>query len=184
MELSLLFEVSITRVDKRNVMNATSQIVDLIHKEYKIGNRCILNISGSLRTYAIAAYIAGCLTQTEMITSIPRYDSQDQEVGIEEIIELPAIPVQYPRKDQAQLLEAIKSSNGYFDNLIQWVNPAVQSDEADFSRERSRLTHHLKKIQDMGLVTKEKSGKTVSFQLSQLGEIVEKSSEKGRNVSK
>jgi CRISPR-associated protein Csa3 len=173
-ELSPAFEMSIVRVDKRDVMHAASQIVDLILADQAMGNTCILNISGSLRTYAIAAYIAGCLTRAELITSIPRYDSQDQEVGIEEIIELPLIPVQYPRKDQAQLLEAIKSSSGYFEELIPQVSPATPAGASDFSRERSRLTHHLKKIDEMGLIVKEKSGKNVSFQLSPLGEIFEK----------
>ena len=63
-DLSPLFDVSITRVDKRDVMNAASQLVDLIQREREMGYSCLLNISGSLRTFSIAAYIAGCLTQS------------------------------------------------------------------------------------------------------------------------
>jgi len=170
-ELSPLFEVSIVRVDKRDIMNAASQIVDLIQKERSRGYECILNISGSLRTFSIAAYIAGCLTQSPMITSIPRYDDADQEVGVEEIIELPTIPVQYPKKDQVQLLEAIASSSGYLEDLILQMNPRVKEIPDDFAKERSRLTHHLKKIEEMGFVTKEKIGKQVMFSLSPLGRL-------------
>lgn len=172
--LSPAFEMSIARVDKRDVMHAASQVVDLVLREREAGNTPVLNISGSLRTYAIAAYIAGCITRTEMITSIPRYDDQDQEVGIEEIIELPLIPVEYPRKDQVRLLSAIKESSGSFEELIPSLRPSVQVADHDFPRERSRLTHHLKKIDEMGLIVKEKKGKTVRFELSELGEIFER----------
>jgi len=170
-ELSPLFEVSIIRVDKRNIMKAASQIVDLIQKERQMGYRCILNISGSLRTFSIAAYIAGCLTQSPMITSIPRYDDADQEVGLEEIIELPTIPVQYPKKDQVLLLDAIASSSGYLEDLILELNPRAKESPGKLAKERSRLIHHLNKIEEMGFVTKEKIGKQVMFSLSPLGRI-------------
>lgn len=173
-DLSPVYEVTIIKVDKRNILTAVSQLIDLILSEREKGRNCILNMSGSLRTYAIAAYIAGCLTQSPMITSIPRYDEEDREVGIEEIIELPTIPVQFPRKDQAELLEAIAKSNGYLEDLIVQVNPGAKDVPADYAKERSRLFHHLKKIEEMGFVTKEKAGKQVMFSLSPLGRIFAK----------
>lgn len=173
-ELAPLFEVSIVKIDKRNIMNAASQIVDLVRKEREKGYECILNVSGSLRTFAIAAYIAGCLTQCPMITSIPRYDAEDREVGVDEILELPAIPVRYPKKDQVQLLEAIAGSGGYLEELILQIHPDAKGSPDEISKERSRLTHHLKKIEDMGFITKEKVGKQVMFSLSPLGRIVVK----------
>jgi CRISPR-associated protein Csa3 len=173
-ELAPMFEVSILRIDKRNIMTAASQIVDLVRKEREKGFECILNVSGSLRTFAIAAYIAGCLAQCPMITSIPRYDTEDREVGVDEIIELPAIPVRYPKKDQVRLLEAIAASGGYLEELIVQLNPDAKEAPDELSRERSRLTHHLKKIEEMGFVTKEKVGKQVMFSLSPLGRIVVK----------
>lgn len=173
-DLSPVYSVSIVRVDKRNILNAASQVIDLVLKEQRAASRCILNISGSLRTFAIAAYIAGCLTQSPMITSIPRYDEEDHEVGVEEIIELPTIPVQFPRKDQAELLEAIAKSNGSFEDLILKVSPQAKNAPDEMAKERSRLAHHLKKIEEMGFVTKEKAGKQVVFSLSPLGRIFAK----------
>lgn len=176
-ELAPLFEVSLMKVDKRNIMNAATQIVDIIQKERVKGFDSILNVSGSLRTFAIAAYIAGCLTKSPLITSIPRYDAEDQEIGVEEIIELPTIPVQFPKKDQVHLLNAIAGSSGYLEELIVELNPSVIDNPEEFAKERSRLTHHLKKIEDMGFVTKEKSGKNVIFQLSPLGRLFERISQ-------
>ncbi len=173
-DLSPLFDVSITRVDKRDVMNAASQLVDLIQREREMGYSCLLNISGSLRTFSIAAYIAGCLTQSPLITSIPRYDENEQEAGIEEIIELPVIPVQFPKKDQVDLLRAIASSSGYLEDLIIRINPGAKDAPLEIAKERSRLSHHLKKIEEMGFVTREKVGKQVMFSLSPLGRIVGK----------
>jgi len=173
-DLSPVYEVTIAKVDKRNVMNAASRIIDIILSERKDGRRCILNMSGSLRTYAIAAYIAGCLTRSPMITSIPRYDEEDREVGIEEIIELPTIPVQFPRKDQAELLGAIATSSGYVEDLILQISPGAKDVPGELARERSRIAHHIRKIEEMGFVTKEKSGKQVMFSLSPLGRIFAK----------
>jgi CRISPR-associated protein Csa3 len=173
-DLARLFEVSIVRVDKRDIMKAASQVVDLVEKERESGYECILNMSGSLRTFAIAAYIAGCLTQCPMITSIPRYDDEDREVGVEEIIELPPVPVHFPKKDQAELLDAIAESSGYLEDLIVELSPEVKDMPDEFARERSRLAHHLKKIEEMGFVTREKIGKNVMFTLSPLGKIIRK----------
>lgn len=173
-DLSPVFSVSLTRMDKRNILNATSQIIDLVLKEQKEGFRCILNVSGSLRTFAIAAYIAGCLTGSPMITSIPRYDEEDREIGVEEIVELPAIPVQFPRKDQIELLEAIARSGSSFEDLILQVNPKARNAPEEKAKERGRLAHHLRKIEEMGFVTKEKAGKQVIFSLSPLGRIFAK----------
>jgi len=173
-DLSRLFEVTITKVDKRNIMNAASQVIDIVQKERARGNECILNMSGSLRTYAIAAYIAGCILKCPMITSIPRYDEEDQEVGIEEIIELPVIPVQFPRKDQVDLLEAIARGGGYLEELVIALCPGAKESPGHLAKERSRLSHHLKKIEEMGFVTREKVGKQVVFSLSPLGRLFEK----------
>lgn len=173
-DLSHVFPVSIVHIDKRNILNAASQIIDLIINEQRAGSRCILNVSGSLRTYAIAAYIAGCITQSTMITSIPRYDDEDREVGVEEIIELPNIPIQLLRKDQAELLDAISRGTGSFEDLIVHMNPGVKDAPKELTRERNRLAHHLKIIEEMGFVTKERAGKKVMFSLSPLGRIFAK----------
>ena len=62
-ELGHLFKIKIFHVDKIDVIRAAGQITDLIYQEKSHGNNIVLNASGSLRTFAIAAYIAGCLTQ-------------------------------------------------------------------------------------------------------------------------
>lgn len=173
-DLSPVYSVSIATLDKRDVIRAASQIVDLILKEKNAGSRCILNMSGSLRTFAIAAYIAGCITDSPMITSIPRYDEDNREVGVEEIIELPKIPVQFPRKDQAELLEAIARGNGTFEDVVTRINPRAGESAEEMARERSRLSHHLKRVEDLGLVTKEKAGKQVVLSLSPFGRIFAK----------
>ncbi|MDI9633588.1 MAG: DUF6293 family protein [Methanolinea sp.] len=173
-ELAPLYAVSMATVDKRDVVRAASQLVDMILKEKRAGARCILNMSGSLRTFAIAAYIAGCITGSPMITSIPRYDEEDREVGVEEIIELPRIPVQFPRKDQAEVLAAIAGGSETFEEVVARVNPRAGESAEEMARERSRVSHHVKRIEELGLVTREKAGKQVVLSLSPLGRLFAK----------
>jgi len=54
------------------------------------------------------------------------------------------------------------------------LSPEVKDVPDEFAKERSRLTPHLKKIEEMGFVTKEKIGKNVMFTLSTLGRIFRK----------
>ena len=195
-------------------------------------------MSGSLRTFSFAAYIAGCITRSKMITAIPKYDRMDNEVGIEELIDLPALPLNMPRDEQLRILAALgtdrsdapapprkkraagtpvpKNRSGgvtpldeqirilaalggdrsdttaasrtkkaagtpettdrtggvaSLDELVLLLNPKIRKGSDAFATERSRLSHHLKNFEMMGLVTKTKSGKNVGVQLTGLGEM-------------
>lgn len=211
LELSPLYDVEIEKIDKKDVMRGASQIIDLVMREKAKGNEFLINMSGSLRTFSIAGYIAGCLTRSTMITSIPQYGRNDEEVGIEEIIEVPALPLSFLKPDQASILRAIGDDVISLEDLIISLNPDIKKEMSErwrddelqektsflmadkkaflpgeidmelspgfmdrkpgktISNERSRLIHHLKKFDEMGLITREKKGKNVMIKLTDLG---------------
>jgi CRISPR-associated protein Csa3 len=171
-DLRQIFDVTTTRIDKLDVMRAAGQITDIIRKEQDDGHKVIINMSNSLRTFSIAAYISGCVTRSLMVTAIPRYDKNDEEVGIEDLIELPALPLFSLRDEQRRILEAIGDGVDSLDDLVLRLNPKMKKNSDDFAKERSRLSHHIKKFEEMGIVIKEKSGKNVGVQLTGLGEIL------------
>ncbi len=170
--LETVWEVEIKEIDKKNVIKAASQLIAVIEREKKEGREVIINASGSLRTLAIAGYIAACVTGAKIFSSIPRYDEKGEEVGIEEIIEIPTLPVDFPSKEQMEIISAIDGGVDSLDELVFRLNPGIKKDSKEFRNERSRLSHHLAKLERMGLVRKEKVGKNVRIVVTELGKIV------------
>jgi CRISPR-associated protein Csa3 len=196
LDLATFFDVETMQIDKKDVMRAARQITDRIRKEQAAGNDLLLNMSGSLRTFSIAAYIAGCITGSKMITAIPLYNSDDEEIGIEDVIDLPSLPVNPLKDEQIRILTALSGDRsespvissrkkkavasktksgaggvGSLDELVLMLKPTVKKGTDDFASERSRLSHHIKNFEIMGLVTKTKSGKNVVVRLTGLGEM-------------
>ena len=197
LDLATFFDVETIRIDKKDVMRAAQQITGIIRNEQASGRDVLLNMSASLRTFSIAAYIAGCITRSKMISAIPKYDKDDHEVGIEDIIDLPALPINTLKEEQLRILTALgrdrsepqatpsrkkkadrvsettSRSGGVasLDELVLLLDPKIKKGSNDFASERSRLSHHLKNFESMGLVTKVKSGKNVEVRLTGLGEM-------------
>jgi CRISPR-associated protein Csa3 len=222
MDFKTFFDVETTRIDKKDVMRAAQQITGIIRREQASGSDVLLNMSASLRTFSIAAYIAGCITQSKMFTAIPKYDENDHEIGIEDIIELPILPLNTLKGEQLRIITALKGNRieplNIYSNLsypsisnnseliaevgllpsrkkkaakasetkrghggvasldelvfkLNPKNPKIKKGTADFASERSRLSHHLKNFESMGLVTKKKAGKNVGVRLTGLGEM-------------
>jgi len=171
-DLAQLFDVSIIKVDKEDVMLAASTLTSIIRKEQAAGNNVVLNLSGSLRTFSIAGYISGCMTQSRAITVIPKYNDDDEEIGIESIIDLPILPVTPLRKEHVDIISAIDKGVSSLDELVFRMNPNMKRTSEEFPRERSRLSHHVKNFESMGLIVKEKTGKNVGIKVTALGEMI------------
>lgn len=174
LELEPVWEVHERRIEKTNILNAVNQLLDLVLKEQKAGYSVTLNISGSLRTFAIAAYIVGCCTKSRIITSIPRYDEWDNEVGVENLIELPLIPISFPTEEQKKILLGIQNEPNSLKNLVFQLDSTVSQERGALQKERSRISHHLSNMEKFKLIKKEKKGQNVRISLTFLGELMVK----------
>ncbi|MBN2734792.1 MAG: transcriptional regulator [Methanomicrobiaceae archaeon] len=168
-DLSSLVDTEIVSLDKKDVKRGAMQLISLIKSEEKFGFESVINISGSLRTFAVSAYIAGSVTRSRVITSIPRYDENDNEVGIEEVIEVPVLPVCFLRDEQMQIILSIDEGVDSLDELIMRINPSMEKYTDEFYKERSRVSHHLKVLEGGGFIEKNKKGRNISVSLSDLG---------------
>jgi len=171
-DLSQLFNVEIRRIDKKDVMQAANQLTEMIRQEQADERTVLINLSGSLRTFSIAGYIAACMTQSRAITVIPKYNDEDEEIGIESVIDLPILPVTPLRDEHMKIMEAIGAGVDSLDELVMRLNPSIKKSSPDFAKERSRLSHHIKNFEIMGLIVKEKSGKQVGIRVTALGEMI------------
>lgn len=168
-ELEIVWDVEIAKVDKRNAIRAAMQLIEIIGTEKAEGREVIINASGSLRSLAIAGYIATCVTNSRIFTSIPKYNEKEEEVGTEEVIEIPTLPVDFPAKEQIEILAAIDGGVNALDELIMRLNPGLDRKSEEFFKERSRLSHHIAKLEKMGAVRKVKVGRNVRIELTPLG---------------
>jgi len=168
-ELEVVWDVDIAKVNKKNVIKAAMQLIEIIKAERDKGNDVVINASGSLRSLAIAGYIAACVTGSRIFTSIPKYNEREEEVGIEEIIEIPTLPVDFPAREQLEILMAIDGGVGALDELIARLNPQIDRKSEEFFKERSRVSHHLAKLERIGAVKKVKAGRNVRIELTPLG---------------
>jgi len=171
-ELKMLWDIDIRAVDKQSVLKAANQLFTMITEEKMIGNDVFLNTSGSTHTLSVGAYIAACMTGSKMITAIPKYDDMGEEIGIEEVIEIPVIPVDYPGEEQRHIITLIGEGVESLDSLIFMITPDIEKDSKEFRSERSRLSHHLSKLEEAGFIKKAKKGRNISIRLTELGRML------------
>lgn len=171
-ELKVIWDVEIAEIDKKNVIRAVTQLISAINCEKREGKDVVINASGSLRTLAIAGYIAACVTRSRIFTSIPKYDEKGEEVGIEEIIEIPTLPIDFPSEELMEIVEAINGGVDSLDELVFRLNPNIKKGSEEFQKERSRISHHLSKLERLGLIKKDKFGRNVKIRLTPLGRFL------------
>ena len=171
-DLSSVFEVEISEINKRDLIKAVIQLLRVIRTERALGREVLINASGSLRFLAIAGYISACIAKCRIFTSIPKYDENFEEVGIEEIIEIPILPIYFPMEEQLKVLSAIDDGLNSLDELVMKLNPTIDKNSREFFNERSRLSHLVSRLEILGLIKREKSGRNVRIFLSELGRIL------------
>ncbi len=147
-ELKTAWNVEIVEIDKKDAIGAASRLVSLIKREDK---DAILNVSGSLRTFAVAAYLAARVTGSRIIASTPRYGEYDNEAGI---------------------ISATDNGVESLDDPVFRLNLGIRKVSKEFRREMSRLSHHLAKLEAAGFIRRKKVGRNVKIGPTSLGKIV------------
>jgi DNA-binding transcriptional ArsR family regulator len=170
-ELKSFANIEQREVDKLDVFSGAIDILKLIKEEKAKDHDIKINISGSLRTIGIACYIAALVTDTEIYSALPEYDS-GKVVGIKGILNVPLFPVKEISDEQMRIL-TILEGNGVasVEELITKLKPDLVKETKEYANERARLSHHLNILRKGGLLESEKTGKNVKLSLSRIGEI-------------
>ncbi|MCQ6963703.1 DUF6293 family protein [Methanolobus chelungpuianus] len=172
-------EIQDKEIDRESVLDSSLQMLSIIEDEVKNGSTVKINISGGLRNIGISAYIASLVSDIPIYTDIP--DSTDDEAyHLKGILDIPLFPIKELPKEQVIMLETMGDGVESVDVLISLLKPELQKGTADFSNERSRLSHHIKKLREAGFIDTEKSSKNLAIRKSKLGEIYMK----GRKIKR
>lgn len=175
------FEIDERVVERENVLDSALQMLDIIEEEVTGGSTVKMNISGGLRNIGISAYIVSLVSDISIYTDIPE-SSNDETYHLKGILDIPLFPIKEFPKEQVIMLETMKDGVESVDVLISLLKPELQKGTADFSNERSRLSHHIKKLREAGFIDTEKSSKNLAIRKSKLGEIYMKGREIKRLV--
>lgn len=166
-----LYPALIEQINKIDISEAINQLQDIINREKDKGYDILLDISGSLRIFSVIAYIAACLTKSKLVSVIPMYNIEDDEIGIENFLEIPILP-QYPLgEEQSKIIKSIGPGVDSIERLVHKINPESKNNEKIYNSERSRISYYLDSLEKGRFITREKQGKNVKINLTDLGRI-------------
>lgn len=157
-------------VDADNVPSAALAITELMKKEKESGNKVMVNLSGSLRSIGLAAYIAAIATKSEAYVGIPEY-SGNKISGVKHVIDVPVMPLKQLSEGKRAILKLLKKAEYGIDQMIAKISPKLKKNSQEYLSERSRLSHHLNDLKQEKLVETIKEGKNIKIRLTQLGKI-------------
>ncbi len=173
-EVQGVWAVSVMDMDKEDVIKAIGQMTSYIHKEQAHGNAVIINASGSMRTLAIAGYFAACITKSRVLTALPTYDSDGRDIGAKKIIDIPLLPIMFPSGEQQDIIDLVRSGITSISSIVEKLQPGLAPQSQEVKNERSRISHHLAKMEELRLVTRSKNGREVDVSLTLLGRLFAK----------
>ncbi|MHA1360625.1 MAG: DUF6293 family protein [Candidatus Helarchaeota archaeon] len=177
-----LYTVSIERIAKTIISEGIVQLINLIIPEKKNGYEVLLDVSGSLRIFSVMAYIVALLTQSKLVSVIPKYDTQNNEIGIEKYIEIPVLPQYILGDEKLKILRIIGPGVDSVESLVNQVSPESKVNEKKYRSERSRISYYLESLEDSGFIVRTREGKSVRINLTELGKIFSVNLNFGRKI--
>ena len=170
-DLGIFWPVTVVEVNKSSVMDAANQILSIINAERTLGNEVLLNVAGALQPLSMSAYIAASMSRARVVLALPHYNDEGAIVGATEIVEIPVLPIGYPGAEQQLLISRIGDGVESLDSLIYLMFPDIDKNSKRFRSERSRLSHHLSKLETGGFIVKTKYGRNIAIHLTCLGQM-------------
>jgi CRISPR-associated protein Csa3 len=164
------FEVENRVIERENILESSLEMLDIIEAEVKSGSTVKINISGGLRNIGISAYIVSLVSDVPIYSDIPEYTDKET-YHLKGILDIPLFPIKDLAKEQISILDKLEDGVESVDDLISRLKPELEKGTTDFGNERSRLSHHIKKLSNAGFIETEKVSKNLEIRKSKLGLI-------------
>ena len=173
-DLEVIAEVEKVEVEKEDVLEAAKEILEIINSEKAKGNEVMVNISGSMRTLAIASYIAASLSGARVYSGISRYNEEGKPIGVHRTVDIPLFPVKKLSKKKEAILKILYESEdkaSSLEEIIRKLKPELEPGSKKYNAERSLVSYHVNALKEEGFVETEKVGKNLLVKLTKLGEV-------------
>jgi DNA-binding transcriptional ArsR family regulator len=170
-------------VERENVLDSSLEMLDIIENEVRKGRTVRINVSGGMRNIGISAYIVSLVSDVPIYSDIPEYTT-DNTYHLKGILDIPLFPVKELPGEQISMLEKIGKGVDSVDELISRLKPELEKGTTDYGNERSRLSHHIRKLSSAGFIETERNSKNLIIRKSKLGKIYLKGREIKRLVKK
>ena len=174
-ELGQFWDVQIERVNKTDVFTSVEQLYRIVDLEQKDGNNILINTTGALRILTIAGYIVASIAGVKIVSALPGYENEKELESIDQIIEIPTLPIELPTEEQLEILTIIGELVDSVDEIIMGLGKNEKKDELSkkmLTNERARMSHHLKSLEVKGLIVREKIGRKMKVRSTNTGKLI------------
>jgi len=168
--LRAIAEVERIYVDAVNIYAIVIELIKITRNEMKEGNIVLINVSDCPGTVSLACYIAAQLSKSKLYIGLPEYRN-NEEIGVKEVMELVFPPLKRISNDKLTIIKIIKENGNSVDSinkLIELIEGKIK-DAKKYMAQRARMSYHLKKLEDDGLIRMIREGKNVKIILTELG---------------
>jgi len=166
-------EVERIEIALDDIYSSAAKIIGIIKKEVKEGNEAKINISGSMRTTAIACYLAASICDAGVYIGLPKYADGEKVVGITKVVEVPLFPIKEVEGERLEIIKILlgRKEISSIDELISLLSPQIftKRGSGSYLKERSRISYHLKMLEGDGFIKTAKKGKRKVLELTELG---------------
>lgn len=157
-------------IARENIFQATIEILEIIEDQIENGREVKINISGGLRNIGISSYIASLVSKVSIYTDIPE-SGNDESYVLKGVLEIPTFPIKEISQEQLYILQKLEDGVDSLDTLVSRLKPDLKKEDQKYNNERSRLSHHIKKLKESNFVETEKKEKNLIVNRSVLGKI-------------
>lgn len=155
-------------VDIDDIEQSALSLAGRIIKERDEGCDVMVNLSGSLRSLDVAAYLAALSTGAPAYMGLPDY-KEGKVVGVRKVVDVPILPLKDISKEKRDILASLNSAK---DGLLleALIKKSGRLREEAVS-ERSRLSYHLSDLKKDGLIETVKVGRNLKVKLTFAGKL-------------
>jgi CRISPR-associated protein Csa3 len=157
------------RVDIDDIEQSALTMAEAIIKEREEGCDVLVNLSGSLRSLDVAAYLAALATGAKAYMGLPEYRA-GKIAGVRKVVDVPLLPLKELSIGKSHILKALLSSKEgmKLEDLIKGSSKMLREDPVP---ERARLSYHLSDLKKDGLVETIKEGRNIKSKLTFAGRL-------------
>jgi DNA-binding transcriptional ArsR family regulator len=128
----------------------------------------MVNLSGSLRSLDVAAYLAALATGAQAYMGLPDYKDK-KIVGVRKVVTVPLMPLKDLSTEKRDIIRALGASKDGL-RLEELIKRSGRLREEAVS-ERSRLSYHISDLKKDGLVETIKEGRNIKAKLTFAGKL-------------